>query len=591
MERLQKIRALMRKNKIDLYLVFLSDDHGSEYVGDHFKETAYLSGFTGSNATLVIREEEAGLWTDGRYFVQAAGEITDSGFLLYKMGVEGVPSVTEYVKKHLKHGMRLGFDGRRISAAEYRRFAAIVEHANAKMDAAVNLVDEIWKDRPPLPANPVWILRKEFSGVSYAKKIADVREAMEKSRAGALFLTSLYDIAWLTNLRGNDIRHVPVFLSFMLITAKRATLYLQEGALTDEVRAYLKKNEIIVKPYQSAYKDIRKVSGRLMLDSNVVNAAIALSLKSSVKLVDGRNPTEFLKCKKNPTEIENTRVAHIRDGVAVTKFIYYIKTNVGKKELTECSAAAYLNERRKELLHYLDDSFETISAYGANAAMMHYVATKEHDAKLMPKGFLLVDSGGHYLEGTTDITRTICLGEVTEEERVAYTRVLRANLRLAGAHFMKGTCTQNLDILARGPMWDEGLDYRCGTGHGVGHVLNVHEGPNGFRTRVTDAYPLCELTPGMITTDEPGLYEEGRYGIRIENELLCVEDKKTPYGQFYRFDVLTAAPIDLDAVEGSMLTQYEKETLNAYHRWVYETLRPYLTNEESEWLKVETREL
>ncbi len=415
---------------------------------------------------------------------------------------------------------------------------------------------------------------------------------MEKVHADTFFLTSLYDIAWLTNLRGSDIAHVPVFLSFMLITPKKTVLYLQKEALSDGIRKYLHKNEIEIRPYASAYKDVRRLSGcRLLLDTGVVNAAFTASLRKSVKVIDLKNPTEFLKCKKNPIEVENTRIAHIRDGVAVTKFIHYVKTKIGTEKLTEMSAAAYLKERRAELLHYLDDSFETISAYGANAAMMHYTATKEHDAVLEPKGFLLVDSGGHYLEGTTDITRTICLGEVTEEERIAYTRVLRAALRLSSAHFMKGTCTQNLDILARGPLWDEGLDYRCGTGHGVGHVLNVHEGPNGFRTKVTEAYPLCELVPGMITTDEPGLYEEDRFGIRIENELLCVEDKNTPYGQFYRFDILTVAPIDLDAVEVSMLTQYEKEALNTYHKWVYETLRPYLSEEESEWLIKETREI
>ncbi|MBQ7677409.1 MAG: M24 family metallopeptidase, partial [Lachnospiraceae bacterium] len=267
----------------------------------------------------------------------------------------------------------------------------------------------------------------------------------------------------------------------------------------------------------------------------------------------------------------------------------HVKTNLAKEPMTELTAAAYLKEQREAVEDYLDESFDTIAAYGANAAMMHYSATEKSHAKLQQKGFLLVDSGAHYLNGTTDITRTVCLGSTSKEERFAYTRVLRASLRLMAAHFPKGTYSQNLDILARGPLWDEGLDYRCGTGHGVGHILNVHEGPNGFRAKVNDAYPLCELKPGMITTDEPGLYEEDKFGIRIENELLCVEDKKTQYGQFYSFEVLTMAPIDLDPVETSMLTQYEKETLNAYHKRVYETLAPLLSEEEAEWLSKETR--
>lgn len=584
------LRRRMAKAHIDIYLVFLADDHNSEYVGEHFKETRFLTGFTGSNATLAITKDEAGIWTDGRYFVQAAKEIEGSGFTLFKMGEEGVPKLEEFVGSHLAKGMVLAYDGRQISASAHLKYKEMAEKVRAKVVLSQNLVDTIWKTRPAIAGEPLWILDGQYAGRSAKRKLLDVKSEMAKLGADSFLLTSLCDIAWLLNIRGNDIPHVPVVMSFLLFTPKDTIYYVQKKALSLSALRYLKGLGLVIRDYASIYADIKRIRKcRLLVDPKVVNAALYESLHKSVAPICADNPTTLLKCVKNSTEIANTRLAHIRDGVAVTKFIHFIKTHIGSDQISELSAASRLQEFRKEQPNYLEDSFATIAAYGPNAAMMHYTATKEQFSMLQNKGFFLVDSGGHYLEGTTDITRTIVLGEVTKEEKNAYTLVLRAALRLMAAHFPKGTYCQNLDILARGPLWDLGLDYRCGTGHGVGHILNVHEGPNGFRTKVTEDYPLCELKPGMITTDEPGLYTEDAFGIRIENELLCVADKKTGYGSFLQFDNLTMAPIDLDAVEPTLLTQYEKDTLNRYHKQVYNTLRPYLTDEEAAWLEHETR--
>jgi len=435
-------------------------------------------------------------------------------------------------------------------------------------------------------------VKKPYAGVSAKSKIKQVFEVMKEKKADAFLLTSLYDIAWLLNLRGDDISSVPVFMSYFYLTFHDATLYVDKKSLNAEVKKHLEKNQITVKGYEDIYKDLKHVKEKnVLLDPAIVNAALISAFPKKVSFVEDANPTELMKAIKNEVEQENTRLAHIKDGVAVTKFIYWLKQNIGKTEITEVSAAEKLLEFREAQEHFIDVSFDTIAAYGPNAAMMHYEATPESYSVLEPKGFLLVDSGGHYLEGTTDITRTIVLGPLTEHEREAYTLTVRSHLRLLDAHFPDGATGQNLDILARGPMWDLGLDYRCGTGHGVGHILNVHEGPNSFRWRMTDRMRVWPLKPGMITTDEPGLYVEDELGVRIESELLCVEDQKTEYGQFYKFENLTFCPIDLDAIDVDKLTYLERKSLNDYHKAVYEKLAPLLTKEEAEWLKHETREV
>lgn len=590
-ERLKELRAQMQERGIDIYIVPTSDFHQSEYVGEYFKARKYMTGFTGSAGTAVITKEEAGLWTDGRYFIQAEKQLEGSTVKLFKMGEEGVPKVEEYVKDHLTEGSCIGFDGRVMDAKSGEKYAKMAEEKKAALYVKEDLVGNIWKDRPQLPANKVWILEDAYAGRSMADKIADVRIQMQKEGADIHILSSLYDIAWLLNLRGGDIDHVPVFLSFVSIEKEQILLFVNPQILDKEVQDYLEKNHVTIRPYEDIYtyaQNLQKV--KVLISAEETNYRIAECIREHAEVLEGENPSLMLKAVKNGTELKNTREAHLKDAVAVTKFMYWLKTNIGKVEISEISASDYLEERRKEQEHYLDLSFDTISAYGPHGAMMHYSATKESNAVLKPEGFLLVDSGGHYLEGTTDITRTFALGALTDEEKQHFTAVCRSNMNLANAKFLYGCCGINLDILARGPLWDLGIDYRCGTGHGVGHILNVHEGPNGFRWKIVpERNDSGKLEEGMITTDEPGVYIEGKYGIRTENELICVKDEKNEYGQFMRFENITYVPIDLDAILPEEMSAKERRELNEYHQMVYEKVSPYLTDEEREWLKTYTR--
>ena len=590
-ERLKELRAQMQERGIDIYIVPTSDFHQSEYVGEYFKARKYMTGFTGSAGTAVITKEEAGLWTDGRYFIQAEKQLEGSTVKLFKMGEEGVPKVDEYVKDHLTEGSCIGFDGRVMDAKSGEKYAKMAEKKKAALYVKEDLVGNIWKDRPQLPANKVWILEDAYAGRSMADKIADVRTKMQKEGADIHILSSLYDIAWLLNLRGGDIDHVPVFLCFVSIEKEQILLFVNPQILDKEVQDYLEKNHVTIRPYEDIYtyaQNLQKV--KVLISAEETNYRIAECIREHAEVLEGENPSLMLKAVKNEIELKNTREAHLKDAVAVTKFMYWLKTNIGKMEISEISASDYLEERRKEQEHYLDLSFDTISAYGPHGAMMHYSATKESNAVLKPEGFLLVDSGGHYLEGTTDITRTFALGALTDEEKQHFTAVCRSNMNLANAKFLYGCCGINLDILARGPLWDLGIDYRCGTGHGVGHILNVHEGPNGFRWKIVpERNDSGKLEEGMITTDEPGVYIEGKYGIRTENELICVKDEKNEYGQFMRFENITYVPIDLDAILPEEMSAKERRELNEYHQMVYEKVSPYLTDEEREWLKTYTR--
>jgi len=592
-KRLQALRQEMAKRNITIYIVPTSDFHQSEYVGEYFKARKYITGFTGSAGTAVITMEEAGLWTDGRYFIQAAAQLKGSGITLFRMGEEGVPKVEEYVKQQLETGGCIGFDGRIMDAKSGEKYAEIAKEKEGNLFVTEDLVDMIWNDRPELPAHPVWVLEKNYAGMSVEEKFSKVRKEMEKEGAKIHILASLYDIAWLLNLRGDDIDHVPVFLSFVAVEEKEAVLFVNNSILDEKVKKHLKENNIRVEDYSKIYtyaENIKETS--VLVSMEEINYRIVENIKKHSKIIDAANPSMLLKAIKNETELENTRIAHLKDAVAVTKFMYWLKTNIGKKEITEILASDYLEELRKEQEHFLDVSFDTISAYGANAAMMHYCANEESNAVLKPEGFLLVDSGGHYLEGTTDITRTFALGKLSEQEKQHFTAVCRSNLNLANAKFLYGCAGINLDILARGPLWDMGIDYRCGTGHGVGHILNVHEGPNGFRWKVVqERNDSGKLEAGMITTDEPGVYMEGAYGIRLENELICVEDEKNEYGQFMSFENITYVPMDLDAIMPEEMSKKEKKELNDYHKMVYEKVSPYLTGEEKEWLKIYTREI
>lgn len=591
-ERLAALRKEMAKRNISIYVVPTADFHESEYVGEHFKARKFITGFTGSAGTAVITMEEAGLWTDGRYFVQAEKQLQGSTVTLYRMGEEGVPTVNEFIEQKLKEGGTIGFDGRVVNTRWGLQLKEIAKKKNGALYVEEDLIDLIWKDRPALAKTPMFILEEKYSGKSTKTKLEEMRAAMEKEGADTHILTSLYDIAWLLNVRGNDIECVPVVLSFLILTKTDCTWFLQEEILTDEIRAYLNENHIKTRPYEEVYAAAAELpaDAKVLLDRACVNYRICNNLKDSITIVDGANPTELMKAIKNPVEVDNTRAAHVKDGVAFTKFMYWLKQNIGKEKITEISASDYLEKCRREQEGLIELSFNTISAYGPNAAMMHYSATPESDAELKPEGFLLVDSGGHYYEGTTDITRTIALGPITDEMRLHFTTVCRSNLNLANAKFLYGCSGLNLDILSRGPLWQMGIDYKCGTGHGVGYLLNVHEGPNGFRWRVVpERHDNGTLEEGMITTDEPGVYLEGKYGIRTENELVCHKAEKNEYGQFMEFENITYAPIDLDAIDPDEMTGTERKLLNDYHKKVYETISPYLTVEEKEWLKKYTR--
>lgn len=590
-KRLEALRSEMKKRGITVYVVPTSDFHQSEYVGEYFKARKYMTGFTGSAGTAVITMKEAGLWTDGRYFIQAAAQLEGSGVTLFRMGEEGVPKVEEYVEEQLEKGGCIGFDGRVMDAKAGKKYAEIAEKKEGSLYVTEDLVDIIWTERPSLPAHKVWILEQEYAGMSTEEKLSQVREQMKQEGADVHILASLYDIAWLLNLRGDDIDHVPVFLSFVAVEEKKTTLFINQEILDDKVKKYLKDNQIQVEDYEKIYAYAENLKDhKVLMSLEEVNYRIAENVQKHSQIVDAPNPSLLLKSIKNETELENTRIAHLKDAVAVTKFMYWLKTNIGKKEITEISASDYLEDLRKEQEHFLDVSFDTICAYGANAAMMHYSASEESNAVLKPEGFLLVDSGGHYLEGTTDITRTFALGELSYEQKKHFTAVCRSNLNLANAKFLYGCSGINLDILARGPLWDMGIDYRCGTGHGVGHILNVHEGPNGFRWKIVqERNDSGKLEAGMITTDEPGVYLEGAYGIRLENELICVKDEKNEYGQFMKFENITYVPMDLDAILPEEMTFREKQELNEYHQMVYEKISPYLNEEERDWLKEYTR--
>ena len=591
-ERLAALREEMKRRGIDIYVVPTADFHESEYVGEHFKARKFITGFTGSAGVAVITMTEAGLWTDGRYFVQAERQLEGSTVTLYRMAEEGVPTVEEFVSAKLPEHGCLGFDGRVVNAAWGEKLQKITEDKKGTLHVNEDLIDLIWKDRPPLSRKPAFILEEKYSGKSTKEKIADVRAKMAEEGANVHILTSLCDIAWLLNIRGGDITSVPVVLSYLVLTDSESIWFLQEEILDDRIREYLKENKITTKAYDEIYEYVPGIPADavVLMNKSGVNYRICSELKKEIRVINKPNPTELMKAIKNPVEVDNIRNAHVKDGVAVTKFMYWLKNNIGKIPMTEISASDYLEARRREQENFIDLSFGTISAYGANAAMMHYSATAESDTELKPEGFLLVDSGGHYYEGTTDITRTFVLGPISDKMKKHFTAVCRSNLSLANAKFLYGVCGLNLDILSRGPLWELGIDYKCGTGHGVGYILNVHEGPNGFRWKIVpERHDSGVLEEGMITTDEPGVYLEGEYGIRTENELVCHKAEKNEYGQFMEFENITYAPIDLDGIDPDQMTSREKEMLNAYHKKVYEVLSPYMTEEENAWLKEYTR--
>lgn len=593
-QRIENIRDLMKEKTIYAYIVPSSDYHQSEYVGDYFKSREFMSGFKGSAGTLIISMDEAGLWTDGRYFIQAENELKDSGIKLFKMGEEGVPTIEEYLLEKLPKNSTLGFDGRVMSVKEGQSLANKLAFKGINIEYKYDLVNDIWEDRCSLPTEKAFLLGTEYSGESFSDKLSRIRAVMKEKKATTHILASLDDIAWLFNIRGRDVKSNPVVLSYAVITIDSVYLFIDKNKIGKDIRAELSKENVQIKGYEEVYEFIKNIDENevVLIDTSKVNYAIYNNIPSNVQKIEERNPSILFKSIKNEIELKNIRNSHIKDGVAFTKFMYWLKNNIGKIEITEISATQKLEEFRREQDKFIEPSFSTIAAYKDHAAMMHYSATEESNYKLEPRDLFLVDSGGQYFDGTTDITRTIALGPIPKNVRRDFTNVVRGMIRLSKAKFLYGCRGYNLDILARGPLWEEGIDYKCGTGHGIGFVLNVHEGPNGFRWKVReDIDDTCILEEGMVTTNEPGVYVENSHGIRIENEIVVRKAEKNEYGQFMDFEVITFAPIDLDAIDESLILKDEKVYLNNYHKQVYDKISPYLNEEEKQWLKTYTREI
>lgn len=590
-EKLSALRALMAQRGISAYLIPTDDFHASEYVGLYFKAREYLSGFTGSAGTLVVLPEKAALWTDGRYFLQAAEQLEGSTIELMRMGQPGVPTMEAFLAEQLPQGGVIGFDGRTVSHAFVRTLAQRTAAKSVTFAGGEDLVGMIWPDRPALSKEPVWELSTGYAGLSREEKLGQVREAVEAGGADALLLTALDEIAWLLNLRGNDVQCTPVFLSYMLLTRDGATLCANASCFSEKILETLRASGVTLAGYEDIYGLLSTLpSGtRILLDSSCVNERLYASLPGGVTAVEGNSPVALMKAVKTPAEAAHIRAAHVKDGVAVTRFIFWLQHTVGKEPVTELSASAKLERFRGEMEGYLGPSFDPIVAYGPHGAIVHYEPTEESSIPMEPHSFCLADTGGHYLDGTTDITRTIPLGPLTGEEKRAYTLVLKGHLSLGAARFPQGVTGAMLDCLARQPLWEEGLDYRHGTGHGVGYLLSVHEGPQ--RISCYGATSDVPLESGMVVSNEPGLYLSGKFGIRHENLVLCCKGEENDFGQFLYLDPLTMVPFDKNALDLELMSDVDLRRLNAYHQRVFETISPYLSGGELDWLRSATAPL
>lgn len=590
-DRLARLQKAMEQAGIDYYMIPTSDFHNSEYVNDYFKVREYFSGFTGSNGTLVVSKETAGLWTDGRYFIQAEKELEGTGITLFRMNEEGVPEIADFLYENMQIGQILGFDGRCVNSKEgcrlqkklsEKKFAQSPIGIRYKQDLAKN----VWTERPSLPAHEVMVLSEEISGCSTEKKLKAVREKIKAVGAEYLLLAKLDDLMWLLNIRGKDVACNPVALSYGFVTQEEMYYFIQEQEVTEEFKAYAKTNGIVLKAYDEVenFLEQYEYKGKVLLDERNLNYALFQRLLERADYITGTNPTESMKAIKNDIELARMEEVYRKDSAALIKFIYWLKHHIGSREMTEISAAEYLDNLRREIDGFLDLSFPTISAYKENAAMMHYEATPESHKVLAAEGMLLVDSGGQYMGGTTDVTRTIVLGAVSEEVKKHFTLVAVGMLQLTDAKFLYGCTGRNLDILARQPLWNIGIDYKCGTGHGIGYMLNVHEGPQNIRWRYVQGMQEAVLEEGMVVSNEPGVYKEGSHGIRTENILVVKKGEKNGDGQFLYFDTLTYVPIDLDAIDTAYMQPADIERLNRYHAAVYEKTAEYLTPEERTWL-------
>lgn len=599
--RIETLRQAMYETAVDACIVPTGDPHMSEYISDHYKVREFITGFTGSAGTAVITEEDAGLWTDSRYFLQAEEQLSGSGISLYKAGLPGTIKIQDFLKQKLGEGSTVCVDGRLVSSGWAKKMRQALTGSHIDLQTNADLAGDIWADRPPLVFGPVMEYPLQYAGISRTDKIRTLREDMAKAGADLLILSGLSDIAWLLNLRGRDIQCNPIFFSFVVLTAERVYLYAGEETFGPGLIDALRRDGIERKPYGSFYDQLERMGEAaeageegpaVLLDPEMCSERILQSIPESFRIIGRDSPVMQRKCIKNPVEIGGVHSAHLKDGVAVCKFLYWLKTNVGRMEIDELSAAEKLHEFRSRQELFRGDSFDAIVGYGPHGAIVHYSVTPESNVRLEPRSMVLIDSGGQYLDGTTDITRTVVLGPLSETEKRLFTAVLRGHIDLARAVFPKGLNGANLDYLAHGPLWQMGLDYRHSTGHGVGHYLNVHEDPNDIywdERKMTPPMPPFEA--GMLTSDEPGYYADGAFGIRHESLLLCVEGEKTEYGQFLRFEEVTLAPFDLEGILPDQMQQDEIEYLNRYHETVYEKIAPHLDAAEREWLREATAPL
>ena len=592
-ERISALQAKMKQKGIDIYYIPTSDDHNSEYTADKYMVRKFMSGFTGSAGTLIVTEDQAHLWTDGRYFVQAENQLKDSCITLEKMGQEGVPTVMEFIDRHVNDKSVIGFDGNVVMSDFANQLKEKFKDRHIKLVYDTDLCDDLFTTRPELPSDNYWLLAERYTGESAASKVNKIRLAMRDKKVDVALLTQLEDVAYTTNLRGNEVSDTPVFYAYMLVTLDKATLYCDINKVSVSVLPYLNENGISIASQDNLVKDLASFKKlTIWADLSTTNVNLYESIRKDCSIVNESSAVVMMRAIKNPIETKNLRKAHILDGVAVTKFMYWLKQNVGKMDLDEYSAQEKLLEFRKEGSGFIEPSFTTICAYGANAAMMHYSAPQVGSTPIEKKDFLLVDSGGQYVYGTTDVTRTFVMGKTDKEHKKWYTIALRSYLELMNVKFLYGCSGLSLDCVARNPMWQYDMDYQCGTGHGVGYCLGVHEGPQGFRWRIS---PLRKedaiLEEGMVLTDEPGVYLPGVMGIRHENQVIVAKGKKNEYGQFMHLDNLTMVPIDLDGVDTKYLTEDDINILNNYHALVYRNLNRYFKGKELAWLKKATRKI
>ncbi|HIW22253.1 MAG TPA: aminopeptidase P family N-terminal domain-containing protein [Candidatus Dorea intestinavium] len=589
---IKKLRDLMAKEGIDYYVIPTADFHQSEYVGEHFKARKFITGFTGSAGTAVISQKEAGLWTDGRYFIQAANQIKGTPVTLFKMGEPEVPTIPAFLRENLKAGETIGFDGRVVAMSDGLEYESIAREKDGKIVSDKDLINEVWTDRPPLSEEKAFALEEKYTGESVASKLQRIRQVMTEKGADVHVLNTLDDICWTLNIRGNDIDFFPLVLTYAIITRETMDLYINEEKLSEAMKADLLKDGVHTHPYDSFYDDLGKISAqsKVMIDPVKVNYRTYNCIPPKATKIKTSNPEIIFKAMKNETEIKNIREAQIKDSICHVKFMKWIKENYDKTTITELSASAKLDELREAMDNYIRPSFAPICAYGPHSASPHYESSPETDVPLEEGNFFLTDTGAGFMEGSTDITRTYAIGEVSDDKKEHFTLVAISNLQLASGKFLYGSTGMVLDILSRKPFWDRDLNFNHGTGHGVGYLLNIHEGPAGFRWTFRD-HESHQIEEGMILTDEPGLYFEGSHGVRLENELLARKGTKNEYGQFMYFEPITYVPMDLDAIKPEIMSAEDKKLLNDYHATVFEKIAPYLNEEEVEWLKKYTREI